>query len=74
MAKKLRISKDSQRVECPAARRLVIVSSCSQGADQACECFQGIETDGAVAFILCDYGYEDRRKSIIMPVGSGVTK
>ena len=69
-----RISKDSLRTECPAAHRTILVESCTQGADQHCDCFKGIEMDGAVAFVLCDYGLEDRQKSFIMPVGSGVTK
>ncbi|KKN15029.1 hypothetical protein LCGC14_0990310, partial [marine sediment metagenome] len=45
-----------------------------QGADQHCDCFQGLEMSGEVAFVLCDYGLEDRKMSIIIPSGSGVKK
>ena len=69
---KLMISKDSLRTECPAARRTILTESCTQGADQHCDCFQGIEVSGQDAFVLCDYGLEDRQMSIIIPSGSGV--
>ena len=71
---KLTISKDSLRTECPAAHRTILVESCSQGADQHCDCFQGLEMSGEVAFVLCDYGLEDRKMSIVIPSGSGVKK
>ena len=71
---KLRISKDSLRTKCPAAQRTILVESCTQGADQHCDYFQGIEMSGEVAFVLCDYGLEDRKMSITIPGGSGVKK
>lgn len=68
---RLKISKDGLTTECPAAHRTILVKSCSQGADEHCECFQGMEVSGSTAYVLCDYGYEDRQKSIIVP-GSAV--
>lgn len=71
---KLNVTRDGQRTECPAAHRTILVESCSQGADQHCDCFQGLEMSGLDVFVLCDYGYEDRQTSIIVPSGSGRKK
>jgi len=71
---RLEVSRDGQRTDCPAAKRTILVESCSQGADQHCDCFQGMKVSGEVAYVLCDYGLEDRKTSIIIPDGSGVKK
>ncbi len=62
-----KVTRDGQRTTCPAARREILVNSCSQGADQHCECYQGMDMSGGVVYVLCDYGYEDRKTSIILP-------
>jgi len=71
---RLKVTRDGQRTECPAAHRTILVQSCSQGADEHCDCFQGLEMSGVEAYVLCDYGFEDRQTSIIVPGGSGVKK
>lgn len=69
-----RVTLDGQRTTCPAAHRVILVNSCSQGADQHCECYQGMKMIDGIAHILCDYGYEDRKTSIILPRGLEVRK
>ena len=64
---RLRVSKDGVTVKCPAAHRTILTKSCSQGENEHCACFNGVEYSGSVAFVMCDYGVEDRRMSIIVP-------
>lgn len=70
---KLEVSRDGQRTNCPAAHRTTLVESCSQGADEYCDYFQGLQMSGAVVYVICEYGLEDRKMSIIIPE-SGVKK
>ncbi len=70
MSKKLRISKDGNYVECPAAHRVILVTSCSRSDDDHCDLFQGIDFSGGsgTAFVQCDYGLDDRKSSIVRPL------
>lgn len=52
---------------CPAAKRTILTQSCSQGENEHCECFNGLDMASGVVYVLCDYGVEDRRRSIVVP-------
>jgi hypothetical protein len=64
---RLRVSKDEITVECPAAHREILTTSCSRTEDDHCECFQGLDSVRSTVYVLCDYGFEDRQMSIIVP-------
>lgn len=67
---KLRISKDGLYVECPAAHRTILVESCTRSEDSHCDYFQEIDyKEGpGIAFVLCEYGLDDRKSSIVRPI------
>ena len=64
---RLRVCKDTVTVACPAAHRTILTQSCSQGENEHCACYNGLDYQGSVLFVLCDYGVEDSRMSIIVP-------
>ena len=68
--RRFRISKDGLYLQCPAAHRTILTESCTRSEDDHCEYFQGIDypRGSGAAFVLCDYGLEDRRSSIVLPV------
>lgn len=68
--RKFRISKDGLYLGCPAAHRTILTESCTRSEDDHCEHFQGLDYSGGsgTAFVLCDYGLEDRRSSIVLPL------
>ena len=70
MSRKFRISKDGFYLKCPAAHRTILVKSCSQSEENHCDYFQGIDYShgSGAAFVLCDYGLDDRKSSIVLPV------
>jgi len=64
---RLRVSKDGLRVTCPAAHRTILTESCSQGETEHCDYFNGLDFSRGAVYLLCEYGLEDRRSSIIVP-------
>lgn len=70
MARRFRISKDGLYLECPAAKRTILVESCTRTKDDHCDYFQEIDYShgSGRAFVLCDYGLEDLKSSIVLPI------
>jgi len=64
---RLKVSRDGGRVTCPAAHRTILTQSCSQGENEQCDYFNGLDLSRGEVYLLCDYGLEDRKRSIIVP-------
>ena len=63
----LKVSRDGGTVTCPAAHRTILTKSCSQGETEHCDFFNGLDFSRGEVYLLCDYGLEDRRTSVIVP-------